>query len=160
MVIMRVLSDTNIADHFRQYPAILSEKASPVSYENLAEHTTPIRVLVANVPTVLYELMARSIQLQPDMVLVGQVDCQLPHLLIAADGVDVLVLGADRANPLPRICGDLLSKFPFLRILVLATASDSATLYWLGLRRQRLAMVSVARLVYGIRQAFAIDQTQ
>lgn len=122
------------------------------------EANAPIRVLVASLSGILLELITNLLQQQPDMQLVGVVQGQV-NILLAATGVDVLILGAPQVAPLPGICSHLLSEFPHLKILVVTPNGEAARVYWLGLRRQRLGPLSAARLVTEIRLAYAVDPT-
>ena len=118
-----------------------------------------IRVLVANLPVSLFErVMSLAVQ-QPDIVLVGQVQDPVELLMAVGSGVDVLILGAPQADPMPGICSHLLSEYPDLRILVLASTGEAAILYWLGLRRQQLHPLSAAALLSGIRHAYSLNAT-
>src|SRR5690348_473973 len=107
----------------------------------------PIRVLIADLPRTLVEVVTRLMEQQPDMALVGQVEGPVDLLLAVRRGVDVVMLGAAQVEPPPGVCSHLLSEHPDLRIVVLAASGDTAAIYWLGLRRQRLAEVSSTDLV-------------
>lgn len=111
------------------------------------------RVVVANLTGVLGQRVCRSIGQAPDMVLVGQSTGNLDMLLTITPDTDVLLMGAPDPDLLPGICSHLLNEFPFLKILVLAETGDTATLYWLGLRREPLTMVSTAAVLGVIRHA-------
>jgi hypothetical protein len=119
----------------------------------------PIYVLVVNVAGALPDLIVQLIAQQPDMVLVGQALSEIELLLATAMRVDVLVMSAGQTAPLPGICSHLLAEFPDLRILVLADGEQAATLYWLGLRQERLDLVEPTALIDGIRQAYRINPT-
>ena len=124
-----------------------------------AERRVPIYVLVASVAGMLPKPVVQLIAQQPDMVLVGHAQSQIELLLAAEKGIDVLVLGAEHATPLPGICSHLLGEFPDLRILVLAPGDEAATLYWLGLRQQRLRQSAPMTVIEGIRKAYHINPT-
>lgn len=125
--------------------------------ENPDEETTPIRVLVANLSGVLQQLVIELIQQQADMQLTGQVQGNLEMLEAAGENVDVLVHGAESPYPLPGICSHLLVEYPHLRIVVVGSSGEEATLYWLGLRRQHLPKVSGATLLNSIRHAHRLN---
>ncbi len=91
--------------------------------------------------------------------MVGQVQGTINLLMAVGSGVDVLILGAPQAYPMPGVCSHLLSEYPDLRILVLASMGEAAILYWLGLRRQQLRPLSAAVLLSGIRHAYALNTT-
>lgn len=115
------------------------------------ENDAPTRVLVANLPGVVFDVLLPVIDDQADMVLVGKVQGRLETLLAVMDGVDVLVLGASQVSPAPGICSQLLGEFPHLRILVLSFSGDASRVYWRGVRGQRIAPVSGTTLLAAIR---------
>lgn len=136
------------------------EKREPVlshTLENSNSHMTRIRVVIANMPEVLLQLVAQAIQEQPDMVLVGQARDNLEVLQAAQNDVDLIILGAQTLSPCPGICSHLLSEFPHLKILVMAHSSDIARAYWLGLRQRKVAATSMSVLLRNIRQLHQLD---
>jgi hypothetical protein len=117
-----------------------------------------IRVLVANLPLDLADRVTQLVREQADMQLAGAVDSNVDLLLAAADGVDVVILGASPAYPLPAICTHLLGEFTRLRIIVVEPGDQSSALiYWLGLRRQRRQAEPLDRMLASIRSAHRID---
>jgi DNA-binding NarL/FixJ family response regulator len=115
-----------------------------------------IRVLAANLPGILGEVVARLIQHEPDMVLVGHIKGSIEVMLEAKSReVDVLILGAAVLTPPPGLCSLLLTEFPHLKILVLSTNTTGATGYWLGVRHYRLPVVSADSVISSIRQLYA-----
>lgn len=125
--------------------------------DNDAETSGPIRIVLANLRGVWEELLAHVIEGEADMRLVGRVDGQVEIMAAAGNAVDVLILGAARACPAPGICSHLLSEYPDLKILVMVTAGDQATLYWRGLRRGSLHPTSAANVRASIRRAHALN---
>lgn len=121
------------------------------------EQRAPVRVLLANLSGVVAQLVAQLIQQQPDMVLVGPVHGDMELLMAVGDGADVVVLGTTHTDEPPGICSHLLCEFPFLRILLLKSSGDTATLYWLGLRNQRLKTVTDTSLLTTIRRAYTLN---
>jgi hypothetical protein len=84
---------------------------------------------------------------------------QVEILLTSREGVDVLILGAEKAYPPPGICTHLLNEYPHMKILVLEIQGSSAVGYWLGIRRSRLRNVTDATLLSTIRSLFARTPT-
>jgi hypothetical protein len=117
-----------------------------------AKNALPIRVMVANISGVLLEIVMEAIQEQPDMT-VRHYENDLPGLAVAVvDQTDVLICGAPYAYPPPAICRDLWQAYPMLKVFVLTPSGDSAVMYWLSVKRNRLKTVSAAKLVNNIRQ--------
>jgi hypothetical protein len=109
------------------------------------------RVLVSNLPGVVFDVLSQVIVEQPDMLLVGNVQGPLDTLLAVIRGVDVLILGASQVSPAPGICTQLLGEVPHLRIVVLSFNGDSSRVYWRGMRGQRIQPVSGTSVVSAIR---------
>ena len=125
-----------------------------------AESSVATRVLIANLPSELSQRLGQLVREQPDMQLIntlsGHNNAEL--LLAAADGVDILILRASPAYPLPAICTHLLGEFAHLRIMVVDPAStDAGMLYWLGLRQQPCVTAPPERLITSIRDAARLD---
>ena len=90
-----------------------------------------VRVLVANQPRLMRELIMTTIADQPDIELVGEVGKQED----LADAVeqsrpDVLILGMDERERHSVQCGFLLGRYPDMRILALAPEQNRALFYW------------------------------
>lgn len=119
----------------------------------------PIRVLVANISGVVLQLVAQALAAQPDMKLVGQVEGKVEVLMAASVGVDVLILGTPQVYPMPNLCTHLLNEFPDLKIVALAHTGETAMLYWLGVRRRRIGMLSRRRLLQQIRKVSRLTPT-
>jgi len=89
-----------------------------------------IRVLVANQPRLIRELIMATIADQPDLELVGEVG-KREHLAdaVAQSRPDVLIVAMDEhENPVQ--CGFLLGRYPEMRILALAPEQNRALFYW------------------------------
>ena len=145
------------------WPANVNEASMAPRHHSLVpptsieEQRVPMRVLLANLSGVVAQLVAQLIQQQPDMVLVGPVHGDMELLMAVGEGADVVVLGATHTDEPPGICSHLLCEFPFLRILLLKSSGDTATLYWLGLRNQRLKTVTDTSLLTTIRRAYTLN---
>ncbi len=90
-----------------------------------------IKVLVANRPRLMRELVIAAISGQSDIEVVGVVEdeASIPTRVERAQP-DVLIIGLDRPEDRPHICDVLLDRFPRLRILALAAERDSTVFYW------------------------------
>lgn len=89
-----------------------------------------IRVLVANQPRLIRELIMATIADQPDIELVGEVG-KREHLAdaVAQSRPDVLIVAMDEhENPVQY--GFLLGRYPEMRILALAPEQNRALFYW------------------------------
>ena len=122
-----------------------------------------VRVLVANRPRLMRELVLATIADQPDIEIVGEVGDE-GDLTEVVEQVrpDVLILAMEEPEKRPSQCGFLLGRYPDMRILALAPEQNRALFYWaivdirtrplesseagiLKAVRERPALVGVAR---------------
>ena len=90
-----------------------------------------VRVLVANRPRLMRELVLATIADQPDIEVVGEVRDE-NQLTLAVDEVqpDVLILALDDPEQRYVQCGFLLGRYPHMKILALAPERNRGMLYW------------------------------
>lgn len=123
-----------------------------------------IRVLIANQPRLMRELISATIADQPDIELVGEVGRQDDLAdAVAETRPDVLIVAMDDRNKYRDQCGFLLGRYPEMKILALAPEQNRALFYWavvdirskalesseagiLDAMRQRAQVVGLARI--------------
>ena len=90
-----------------------------------------VRVLFANQPRLMRELLMALIGDQPDIELVGEVG-EHGDLVEAVEQVrpDVLIVAMDDREKYRTQCGFLLGRYPEMRILALAPEQNRALFYW------------------------------
>lgn len=107
-----------------------------------------IRIVLAEMPPVLSEIVVEAIQEQPDMEIVGE-----PRdgrgLLRAMAGADVVILSERQGTGVP--AGPPPDDATPTRVLMVAIVEDRTLMYELGPRRATLRDVSPHRLVEAIR---------
>ena len=93
-----------------------------------------IKVLVANRPQLMRELVMATISDQPDIEVVGVLEDEdsIPQM-VEESHPEFLIIALDRSDARPRICDVLLDRFPHMRILALAVERDSSIFYWASL---------------------------
>jgi chemotaxis response regulator CheB len=96
-----------------------------------------IRVLVANQPKIMREVILATFAEQPDIEIVGEVsneteiqDCVNQTL------PDLLVIALDGSGKRPSICDTVLSAHPKLRIIAVASEQNRSVCYWASLQIQ------------------------
>ena len=90
-----------------------------------------IRVLVANRPRLMRELIMTTIADQPDIELIGDVGKQEDLIdAVALSRPDVLIIAMDEREKYRTQCGFLLGRYPEMRILALAPDQNRAQFYW------------------------------
>jgi len=97
----------------------------------------PIRVLVANQPRLMRELMVASISEQPDIEIVGEVQ-EESELAGAVEKTrpDFLIVALEKFNRLPEICQSILRNYPQMKVIAIASDRNSSMFYWASLKVQ------------------------
>jgi chemotaxis response regulator CheB len=90
-----------------------------------------VRVLVANRPRLMRELVLATIADQPDIEVVGEVieESDLTEIVEEVQP-DALILTLDNPEEHSALCGFLLGRFPRMRILALAPERNQGIYYW------------------------------
>lgn len=90
-----------------------------------------VRVLVANRPRLMRELVLATISDQPDIEIVGEV-AEEAKLIEVVEQVrpDVLIVAIDEPKKRMGLCGFLLGRYPHMRILALAPEQNLGIFYW------------------------------
>lgn len=113
-----------------------------------------IRVLVANQPRLMRELIMTTIADQPDIELIGDIGKQQDLAdAVALSRPDVLIIGMDERDRYRTQCGFLLGRYPEMRILALAPQQNRAELYWAVVDvRNKALESSEAGILEAVRQ--------
>ncbi|MGA8763902.1 MAG: hypothetical protein WB562_13635 [Candidatus Sulfotelmatobacter sp.] len=90
-----------------------------------------VRVLVANRPRLMREMVLATIVDQPDIEIVGDVG-ESANLAEIVDQVqpDVLIVALDDPEKQPGERGFLLGRYPRMKILALAPEQNRGLFYW------------------------------
>jgi DNA-binding NarL/FixJ family response regulator len=90
-----------------------------------------IRVLVANRPKLMRELILATLADEPGIEVVGEVseDAEIAEQ-VRATSPDLLVIALDEPAKRPEICDTLLRDFPELRIIAVASQQNCSVFYW------------------------------
>lgn len=95
-----------------------------------------IRVLVANRPRLMREVILSTFADQPDIEIVGEVedgDESSILELVNKTRPNFVVIALDRPGERPEICDDLLRVHPNIRVIAVAPANNSIIYYWASL---------------------------
>jgi chemotaxis response regulator CheB len=92
-----------------------------------------IRVLVANHPRLMRELMLTTFGDQPDIEIVGEVsdEADIPDT-VDRTRPDFLVISQDRVGARPGICDVVLHRHPELKIIAISTERNYSVHYWVS----------------------------
>jgi DNA-binding NarL/FixJ family response regulator len=97
----------------------------------------PVRVLVANRPRLMRELVIATITDQPDIEIVGEIQ-EESGIGSAVDQMhpDFLIVALERYDRLPDFCQSILQGHPQIKIIAIAPDRNSTVFYWASLRVQ------------------------
>lgn len=94
-----------------------------------------IRVLVANRPRLMRDLVLATISEQPDIEVLGTVDDE--SALVAAVKElepDLIIVALDNPQQRPAICDYLLIHHPLVKVLAVAGDQDDSVFFWSDIR--------------------------
>jgi chemotaxis response regulator CheB len=91
----------------------------------------PIRVVVANQPRLMRELVLETIIEHPDIEIVAEIQNE-EEIVQTVDGThpDFLIIALDESGKRPALCDTLLRRYPEMRILALAPGRNISTYFW------------------------------
>jgi chemotaxis response regulator CheB len=93
-----------------------------------------IRVLVANHPRLMREIILATFADQPDIEIVGEVaDEGEIFESVKRTLPNFVVIALDHPGQRPRICDDLLREHPEVRVIAVAPAKNYVVYYWASL---------------------------
>ena len=93
-----------------------------------------IRVLVANRPRLMRELVLATVGDQPDIDIVGEIKDETNiEAAIASTQPDFLIVALEKSNRLSRICDLVLQQYPHLKVIAIAPDRNSTVFYWASL---------------------------
>lgn len=100
-----------------------------------------VRVLVANRPRLMRELILATISDQPDIEIVGEIqdhdqDERQIESVVSRTQPDFLIVELEKANRLPERCHTVLQNHPSLRIIAIDPDRNNTMFYWASLNIQ------------------------
>lgn len=102
---------------------------------DLEQAMRKIRVLVANYPRLMRDLVLATVSDQPDIEVLGALEdeSQIARV-VAKTQPDFVIVGLERPNERPAICDYLLSRYPSVKVLAVAPEQDSTVFFWSDIR--------------------------
>jgi chemotaxis response regulator CheB len=89
------------------------------------------RILVANRPKLMREVILATLADQPGIEIVGEVSDESEILnQVQATLPDLLVIALDEGEQRPSLCDRVLREYPDLRIIAVASRKDRTLYYW------------------------------
>jgi chemotaxis response regulator CheB len=90
-----------------------------------------IRILVANQPKLMRELILATLAEEPGIEIVGEVSDEKDILeSVRQTSPDLLLIALDEPSKRPRLCDTLLRDNPGLRIIAVASQQNYSVFYW------------------------------
>jgi len=90
-----------------------------------------VRVLVANQPRLMRELVLATIADHLDIEVIGVTEEQASILeIVSRSHPDFVIITLDKSERRPDLCDLLLDRFPHLKVLALAAEQNSSIVYW------------------------------
>jgi chemotaxis response regulator CheB len=112
---------------------------------------TSVRVLVANRPRLLRELVLSTLTGQAGIDVVGEAENEqdVPSL-VAETRPDFLLIGLDESRRRPPLCDLLLRDFPALRIIAVAPNTNVGIFYWASFEIHSTTMEASEEALLGV----------
>lgn len=110
-----------------------------------------VRVLVANRPRLLRELVLSTLSEQAGIDIVGEAQNEkdVPSL-VEETKPDFLLIALDESRRRPPLCDQLLRKFPELRIIAVAQNTNVGIFYWASLEIHSATMEASEEALLGV----------
>jgi chemotaxis response regulator CheB len=90
-----------------------------------------IRILVANQPKLMRELILATLAEEPGLEIVGEVSDEKDILrCVRETSPDLLLIALDEPSKRPHVCDTLLRDNPGLRIIAVASQQNYSVFYW------------------------------
>jgi DNA-binding NarL/FixJ family response regulator len=94
-----------------------------------------IRILVANRPRFVRELLLATLADRPNIEIVGEVsnEAEIPAS-VKRTAPDLLLISLDDSGKRPRVCDTVLRSNPEVRIVAVASEHNRSVCYWASLQ--------------------------
>lgn len=94
-----------------------------------------IRVLVANRPRLMRDLLLATISDQPDIEVLGSVEDDSKLIAAIAElQPDFVIVALDEPRQRPAICDYLLTHYPRVKVVAVAPEEDDSVFFWSDIR--------------------------
>ena len=116
------------------------------------------RVLVANRPRLMRDMIVALIADEPDIEIVGETEAESQITeMVERTRPDFLIIGLDRPDVRPGLCGFLLGRYPQMKILAVSGEQNQGVFYWAFVDiRSKLVETSEQGLLNTLRHPLAV----
>src|SRR5215471_20223980 len=112
-------------------PTVRMQRSARWFVEYRGDTVLKVKVLVANQPRLMRELVLDTIAGHEDIEVVGEVvDEKLILEKVSEIRPEFLIITLERSEERPSLCDLLWERFPRLKILALQAESNTSILYW------------------------------
>jgi len=124
-----------------------------------------IRVLVANRPRLMRELVVATLADQPDIEIVGETADE-SEITEHVDRMrpDCLIIALESPEARPGLCGFLLGRYPQMRILAVAPEKNTGCFFWaivdIRSRQVQSSQVAILNALRNKPDAMAVESIQ
>ena len=118
------------------------------------------RVLVANRPRLMREMVLAIIADEPDIEIVGEteIESQITEL-VERTRPDFLIIGLEQPEVRPGLCGFLLGRYPQMKILAVSSEQNQGVFYWAFVDiRSKIVETSGRGLLDALRHPLALAE--
>lgn len=121
-----------------------------------------IRVLVANHPRLMRELILATIADQPDIEIVGELkDESEIEEAVNNTHPDFLIVALEKSNRLPAVCDFVLQNHPRTKVIAISPEQNSSVFYWTSLQiRSSRIEASESGVLSALRGELAVKEVQ
>lgn len=90
-----------------------------------------IRVLVANHPRLMRELILATIADQSDIEIVGEIEDEAEIVkAVESKQPDFVIVSLEKSNRLPAVCDVILQSHPHMKVIAISPDRNSSMFYW------------------------------
>ncbi len=120
----------------------------------------PIRVLVANHPKLMREVIIETLAEQPDITVVGEVtiEAEIPER-VDETHPDFLFIALEDPQERPAICDTILRSHPDLGIIAVAAHTNHTVRYWASISIHATVMEASEESILGVMRNKAAATT-
>jgi DNA-binding NarL/FixJ family response regulator len=98
-----------------------------------------IRVLVANRPRLMRDVILATISEQPDIEVLGELEDDSKIAQAVADSQpDIVIIALDNPAERPPVCDYLLLHHPLIKVLAVAPEENSTIFFWSDIRSKAI----------------------
>lgn len=110
-----------------------------------------IRVLVANRPKLMREIIIETFADQPDIIVVGEVAEDVEIIgRVEETHPDFLFIAMDDPNERPAVCDTILRLYPDVSIIAVSAHTNSSVRYWASFSIHADVMESSEEAILGV----------